>query len=85
MFAARTFDNGDCIGSYHGIAVHVGLYSRRHTRCVFRDSVLNMDVARFSKYARQLRVQSRDSDRIMERLGNAKTVCNVPARFSVCA
>lgn len=85
VFASRTFQKDDIIGAYYGTLVYHDLSSRQHTRKVYGDGVLKVDVARFSKYALQLRVQGKRFEGVKERICGAKAVCIVPASFCACA
>lgn len=57
--AARTFQKGEVIGSYYGALVNHDLSSREHTRKLYGNKVLKVDVAQFSRYALQVQVQRR--------------------------
>lgn len=59
VFAARTLNQGDFIGPYYRTIVYYDISSRQPTRKMHGDGFLKVDVARFSKFALQLRVQGR--------------------------
>lgn len=48
LFAARTFQEGQATGSYYGTLIHHDLTSRKHTRKMYENGVLKVDVTRFS-------------------------------------
>lgn len=51
VFAASKFQKNEVLGSYYGTLVHHDLSSRAHTKKVYGNGVLKVDVARISMYA----------------------------------
>lgn len=79
----KTFSSGDGIGPYYEATAYHDLSSRHSTRNIYESGALRLNVAGFSNYALQLRVQRRRFDRNTERLGNGEG--NVlPSRNVLC-
>lgn len=57
VFAKKTFQKSDDIGSYYGMQVSYNLSFKEHTRKLCASRVLKMDLVRFFKYALQTHVQ----------------------------
>lgn len=60
------------------------LSSKKHTKKMYDDGALKVDVALISKDALQIRVQGRRFERITERPGKKKSICVVPDPFCTC-
>lgn len=82
--AAMMVDKGDVVGLYYETFFCYTPSLRQPTRKVHECGALKVDLARFSKYALQLRVQERRFDRIAEGLGSGKAVCCIWASFYAC-
>lgn len=85
VFASKAFQKDDIIGSYYCTLVHHDIFSRQHTREVYGDWALKVDVARFSKHASNLRVQGRRLEGARNLDCGAEAVCIVPTSFCACA
>lgn len=84
MLASRTFQKEDVIGAYYGTLLYHDFSSRKHTRKVYGDGILKVDMARFPNYALQLKVQGRGLKGVKERVCRAKA-CAPISHFSVLA
>lgn len=56
VLARKTFKKGDITGCYSEKSLYHYLASKEHTRKVYGDEVLEVDVARFSNYALRVMV-----------------------------
>lgn len=83
MFGARTFQNSEATRVYYGTLVYHDLSLGEDTRKSYADGVLKVNLARFSKFAVQVKVQGRQFELVTEQLGNEKAMCAVSA--SLCA
>lgn len=83
-FLARVFQKGKVIWNYYGMLVYQKLSSSRDTRKMYGSKVLKVDVARFSKYARQVQMQEKRFEWVTERLGKKNAVCVVSAFSCAC-
>lgn len=75
------FQKSKIIGSYYGTLLYHDLFYWKHTRKVYEDDALKVAVAQLSRYALQVQVQRRQSERIVERLESKKAISTVPAPF----
>lgn len=78
-FNAGTFQKIKVHGNYYETLVYQDLSAGKHTRKVYVDGFLKMDVLRFYKCALQVRVQGRRLELVIERCGNEKAICVVLA------
>lgn len=81
VFGVRKFQKAEVIGRHYATLVSHDLSSRKHTRKMYGDGVLGVDVTWFSKYVLQVHVQRGRFEESTERLGYKKDVCVVPASF----
>lgn len=83
MLARKKLGKGDATSLYYGTVVLYDLPSRRPTRKGDEDKVLEANVARFSKFALQMRVLGRRFNQITERLVKDKAASCVSAAYFV--
>lgn len=85
VFAGRTLQNGEVAGTSCGTMACQEYSSKKHKRKLYENGVLNVDVARLSKYVLQVHLQGGWIERVTERFKSKRALCVVLALPCACA